>query len=534
MAGEYQFSLIDVTKQHGAKTILKDVNLSFFYGAHIGVIGANGMGKSSLLKILAGVDTELMATVQVAKGTKIGYLPQEPVLDDSKTVLETVMEGVAEAQAMVTRYEDLCCELDDPKAAEEMERLQAIIDANDYWNLENLVERRMADLGCPDGSRSVSVLSGGERRRVAIARLLLSNPDVLLLDEPTNHLDAETTFRLEAYLKEFKGTLIVVTHDRYFLSDVTDWILELDHGICYPYKGNYEEWLKQKEAMLQREAKVEKSRQKMLENELKWIQMNPSGRHAKAKARVERYEELQKQEVSTREDDLVIRIPPGPRLGNLVVRAEHVKMGFDGEVLYDDLNFDLPRGGIVGVIGANGAGKTTLFKLITGQLKPLSGTLSIGETVRLSYVDQTRSELKPDETVYEAITGGGEFVKLAGTTMMNGRAYCSRFNFRGPDQQKKVGVLSGGERNRVHLAKLLASGGNLLLLDEPTNDLDVATLRSLEEGLQDFGGCVMVVSHDRWFLDRIATHILAFEGKGRTTWFEGGYSEYHEMLSRRR
>jgi ATP-binding cassette ChvD family protein len=533
MAGEYQFSLIDVTKQQGTKTILKDVNLSFFYGAHIGVIGGNGAGKSSLLKILAGLDTELMGTVQVAKGTKVGYLPQEPELDDSKTVLETVMEGVADAQAMVTRYEDLCCELDDPKAAAEMERLQEIIDRNDYWNLENLVERRMADLCCPPGDKPVSVLSGGERRRVAIARLLLTNPDVLLLDEPTNHLDAETTFRLEAYLKEFKGTLIVVTHDRYFLSDVTDWILELDHGVCYPYKGNYEEWLKQKEAMLAREAKVEKSRQKLLENELKWIQTNPSGRHAKAKARVERYEELQKQEVSTREDDLVIRIPPGPRLGNLVVRAEHVKMGFGDQVLYDDLNFELPRGGIVGVIGANGAGKTTLFKLITGQLKPLAGEFKVGETVKLSYVDQTRSELKADETVYEAITGGGEFVNLAGTTMMNGRAYVSRFNFRGAEQQKKVGVLSGGERNRVHLAKLLTSGGNLLLLDEPTNDLDVATLRSLEEGLQEFGGCVMVVSHDRWFLDRIATHILAFEGKGKTTWFEGSYSEYHEALSRR-
>ena len=533
MAGEYQFSLIDVTKQQGTKTILKDVNLSFFYGAHIGVIGANGAGKSSLLKILAGLDTELMGTVQVAKGTKVGYLPQEPELDDSKTVLETVMEGVADAQAMVTRYEDLCCELDDPKKAAEMERLQEIIDANDYWNLENLVERRMADLGCPDGAKRVGVLSGGERRRVAIARLLLTNPDVLLLDEPTNHLDAETTFRLEAYLKDFKGTLIVVTHDRYFLSDVTDWILELDHGICYPYKGNYEEWLKQKEAMLAREAKVEKSRQKLLENELKWIQTNPSGRHAKAKARVERYEELQKQEVSTREDDLVIRIPPGPRLGDLVVRAEHVKMSFDGQVLYDDLCFDLPRGGIVGVIGANGAGKTTLFRLITGQLKPDAGTLRVGDTVKLSYVDQTRSELKPDETVYEAITGGGEFVKLAGTSMMNGRAYCSRFNFRGPEQQKKVGVLSGGERNRVHLAKLLTSGGNLLLLDEPTNDLDVATLRSLEEGLQEFGGCVMVVSHDRWFLDRICTHILAFEGDSQVYFFEGGYTEYEENRKKR-
>ena len=541
MAGEYQFSLIDVTKQAGTKTILKDVNLSFFYGAHIGVIGANGAGKSSLLKILAGLDRDLMGTVQVAKGTKVGYLPQEPQLDEDKTVLESVMEGVKEAQDMVSRYEDLCCELDDPKSAAEMERLQEIIDKNDYWNLENLVERRMSDLGCPDGGKKVSVLSGGERRRVAIARLLLSNPDVLLLDEPTNHLDAETTFRLEAYLKEFKGTLIVVTHDRYFLSDVTDWILELDHGICYPYKGNYEEWLKQKEAMLQRQAKVEKSRQKMLENELRWIQTNPSGRHAKAKARVERYEELQKQQVSTRDDDLVIRIPSGPRLGDLVVRAEHVRLSFGDRVLYEDLNFDLPRGGIVGVIGANGTGKTTLFKLITqaaGLVQPpadiaFQGSFKVGDTVKLSYVDQMRSELKSEETVYEAITGGGEFVRLAGTTMMNGRAYCSRFNFRGPEQQKKVGVLSGGERNRVHLAKLLTSGGNLLLLDEPTNDLDVATLRSLEEGLQDFGGCVMVVSHDRWFLDRIATHILAFEGKGKTSWFEGGYTEYHESTLRK-
>ena len=488
MAGEYQFSLIDVTKQVGTKTILKDVNLSFFYGAHIGVIGANGAGKSSLLKILAGLDTDLMGTVQVAKGTKVGYLPQEPQLDDTKTVMEVVEEGVAEAKAMVERYEDLCCNLDDPKAAAEMERLQEIIDAKDYWNLENLVERAMASMHCPPGDRSVAVLSGGERRRVAIARLLLSQPDVMLLDEPTNHLDAETVQWLEENLKDFKGTLIVVTHDRYFL----------------------------------------------LANELEWIHTNPSGRHSKSQARVKRYEELQKQEVNVREDDLVIRIPAGPRLGNLVVKAEHVKMGFDGRILYDDLNFDLPRGGIVGVIGANGAGKTTLFKLITGQLQPLSGSFKVGDTVKIAYVDQTRSELKPDETVYEAITGGGEFVKLAGTTMMNGRAYCSRFNFRGPEQQKKVGVLSGGERNRVHLAKLLASGGNLLLLDEPTNDLDVATLRSLEEGLQEFGGCVMVVSHDRWFLDRIATHILAFEGKGRTTWFEGSCSEYHEALSRRK
>ena len=528
MAGEYQFSLVDVTKEHNGKTILKDVNLSFFYGAHIGVIGANGAGKSTLLRILAGEDRDFMGQCLVAKGTKTGYLPQEPVLDMDKTVGETVEEGVAASRAMLERYDDLCCNLDDPKAAAEMEKLQETIDANDLWNLDHHVEMAMEALRCPDPETPVRVLSGGERRRVALCRLLISNPDVLLLDEPTNHLDAGTVQWLEEYLKGFKGTLIVVTHDRYFLSDVTEWILELDRGISYPYKGNYESWLAQKQAMLAREAKAEKSRQKLIENELQWIRTNPSGRHAKAQARVKRYEELASKQAETREDELRIRIPPGPRLGDVVVRAEHVSMGFDGKLLYEDLNFDLPRGGIVGVIGANGAGKTTLFKLITGEEKPLSGTLTVGDTVKLSYVDQLRGELNPDATVYEEITGGGEYVSLAGDQLMNGRAYCSRFNFRGTDQQKKVGTLSGGERNRVHLAKLLRSGGNLLLLDEPTNDLDVATLRSLEDGLSDFGGCVMVVSHDRWFLDRVATHILAFEGDSKTTWFEGGYSEYSE------
>ena len=504
------------------KTVVKALNgVSFDIekGEFVAIIGPSGSGKSTLLNMLAGLESPTKGEIIIGERHIEGMSENELVgfrrrnvgfIFQSYNLIPTM--NAIENVAMPLMFKGV------PRKEREAEAVK-------YLRLVGL-EDSMKNMG--------NAMSGGQQQRVAIARALAGNPQVLLLDEPTNHLDAETTFRLEAYLKEFKGTLIVVTHDRYFLSDVTDWILELDHGICYPYKGNYEEWLKQKEAMLQREAKVEKSRQKMLENELKWIQTNPSGRHAKAKARVERYEELQKQEVNTREDDLVIRIPPGPRLGNLVVRAEHVKMGFDDQVLYDDLNFDLPRGGIVGVIGANGAGKTTLFKLITGQLKPLAGTFTVGDTVKLSYVDQTRSELKPDETVYEAITGGGEFVKLAGTTMMNGRAYCSRFNFRGPEQQKKVGVLSGGERNRVHLAKLLTSGGNLLLLDEPTNDLDVATLRSLEEGLQEFGGCVMVVSHDRWFLDRIATHILAFEGKGKTTWFEGSYSEYHEMLAKRK
>jgi ATP-binding cassette ChvD family protein len=374
----------------------------------------------------------------------------------------------------------------------------------------------------------VAPLSGGERRRVALCRLLISNPDVLLLDEPTNHLDAESVAWLETYLKNFRGTLIVVTHDRYFLSNVTEWILELDSGRTYPYKGNYEAWLEQKQAAMMREAKQAESRRKLIENELSWVRTNPSGRRAKNQARVRRYEELASQEVSTREDDLRIQIPAGPRLGDLVVKADKVSMGFGDNLLFEGMSFDLPRGGIVGVIGGNGAGKTTLFKLITGQLQPLSGTLTVGPTVALSYVDQLRDALDAAHSVYEEITGGSEFVNLAGTTQMNGRAYCSRFNFKGADQQKRVGTLSGGERNRVHLAKLLRSGGNLLLLDEPSNDLDVATLRSLEEGISGFGGCVMVVSHDRWFLDRIATHILAFEGDSKVTWFEGNYADYHE------
>jgi sulfate-transporting ATPase len=527
MAGEYAFSLIDVTKQHDSKTILEDVNLSFFHGAHIGVIGANGAGKSSLLKILAGVDKEFMGECQVAKGTKVGYLPQEPQLDKAKTVQQCVEEGVADAKAMLEKYDDCCCNLDDPKAAEEMARLQTIIDANDLWNLDHHIEMAMEALRLPPPDASVAPLSGGERRRVALCRLLISNPDVLLLDEPTNHLDAESVQWLETYLKSFKGTLIVVTHDRYFLSNVTEWILELDNGHTYPYKGNYEAWLSQKEEALRREAKQAESRRKLIENELAWVHTNPSGRHAKNQARVRRYEELAAQQVSTREDDLRIQIPPGPRLGDLVVRADKVSMGFGDKLLFDNMSFDLPRGGIVGVIGGNGAGKTTLFKLITGELKPLSGTLTVGPTVVLSYVNQLRDELNPDHTVYEEITGGSEYVSLAGTAMMNGRAYCSRFNFKGADQQKRVGLLSGGERNRVHLAKLLRSGGNLLLLDEPTNDLDVATLRSLEEGLEDFGGCVMVVSHDRWFLDRVATHILAFEGDSKVNWFEGNFADYH-------
>jgi len=535
MAGEYAFSLISVTKQHEKKTILEDVNLSFFHGAHIGVIGANGSGKSSLLKILAGLDKEFMGECQIAKNTRVGYLPQEPELDNDKSVMQCVEEGVAGSKAILARYDEICEKLGEAmsegeadKLNDEMGRLQDVIDHNDLWSLDHQIEMAMEALRLPPPEAPVAPLSGGERRRVALCRLLISNPDVLLLDEPTNHLDAESVAWLETYLKGFEGTLIVVTHDRYFLSNVTEWILELDNGRAYPYKGNYEAWLAQKQEAMLRESKQAESRRKLIENELAWVRTNPSGRRAKNQARVRRYDELAAGAVSTREDDLRIQIPAGPRLGDLVVRAEAVAMGFDERLLFEDMSFDLPRGGIVGVIGGNGAGKTTLFKLITGQLCPLSGSLTVGPTVDVSYVDQSRAELDPGRTVYEEITGGSEYVNLAGAAMMNGRAYCSRFNFRGAEQQKLVGVLSGGERNRVHLAKLLRSGGNLLLLDEPSNDLDVATLRSLEEGIADFGGCVMVVSHDRWFLDRIATHILAFEGDSRVTWFEGNYADYHE------
>ncbi len=536
MAGEYAISLVDMTKQHENKTVLEDVNLSFFHGAHIGVIGVNGSGKSTLLRIMAGLDTEFMGQCIVAKNTKVGYLPQEPVLDKTKTVAQCVAEGVASSQALLDRYDEICGMLGDEMSDEEMDklnaemgRLQDTIDANDLWELDRHVEIAMEALRLPPPNAPVAPLSGGELRRVALCRLLLSNPDIMLLDEPTNHLDAESVAWLETYLKNFKGSLIVVTHDRYFLSNVTEWILELDGGRAYPYKGNYEAWLEQKQAMLQREQKQAESRRKLIENELAWVRTNPSGRHAKSKDRIKRYEQLVAQEVSTREEDLSIQIPPGRRLGDLVVRAKNVSMGFDDKLLFENLEFDLPRGGIVGVIGGNGAGKTTLFKLIIGDLKPLSGTFEVGSTVELSYVNQMRETLDDNATVYEEITGGNEYVSLAGKQMMNGRAYCSRFNFKGSEQQKKVGVLSGGERNRVHLAKLLRAGGNLLLLDEPTNDLDVATLRSLEEGMMNFGGCIMAISHDRYFLDRVATHILAFEGDSKVTWFEGSYSEYHEQ-----
>ncbi len=538
MAGEYAFTLQRVTKQYNQVTVLDDITLSFFFGAKIGVIGANGSGKSSLLRVMAGEDTEIMGEVWRAKNMKIGFLPQEPQLRDDATVADIVEEGVQQARAVLDRYDKVCDELGKkPPAAEqeklndELARLQDLIDNADLWELDHNVELAMDALRLPPCDAAVSSLSGGEKRRVALCRLLIANPDAILLDEPTNHLDAESVAWLEQYLKKFKGTVIVVTHDRYFLNNVTAWILEMEGGRTYPFEGNYERWLDQKQAMFDRESKQAASRRKLLEQELEWVRMNPSGRQAKSKARLNRYEELASQQVDTREDNLQIQIPPGPRLGDLVVKADHLSKTFGDRVIMEDVNFNLPRGGIVGVIGGNGAGKTTLFRMIIGKEPATAGTLTIGPTVAISYVDQLRDALNPQNTIFEEVTGGSEFVALGGR-QMNSRAYCSRFNFKGTDQQKKVGGLSGGERNRVHLAKLLRTNGNLLLLDEPTNDLDVNTLRALEDALVSFGGCAVIITHDRWFLDRVATHILAFEGDSKVTWFEGNYQAYHEQRRR--
>ncbi len=535
MAGEYVFNLVGVTKQYDKQIVLRDVHLAFFFGAKIGVIGGNGSGKSSLLRILAGIDREIMGEAQIAGNMKVGYLPQEPQLDSSLDVAGNVELGVAAARAVLARYDEVCDLLGRSPPADQAEklndelgRLQDRIDTHGLWELDHQVEMAMEALRLPPPDADVKVLSGGEKRRVALCRLLISNPDVLLLDEPTNHLDAESVAWLEEYLKQFSGTLVVVTHDRYFLNNVTQWILELENARTLPYKGNYTAWLEQKQAQLATEKKQAAARSKLLDQELAWVRLNPSGRRAKSKARLKRYEELAAQQVDVREESLEIQIPPGPRLGDLVVRATGLGMGYGDRLLMDNVDFDLPRGGIVGVIGANGAGKTTLFKLITGQEKPTAGHLMVGPTVAISYVDQLRDALNPEHTVYEEISGGAETLDLGGRKM-NSRAYCARFNFRGPDQQKLVGRLSGGERNRVHLAKLLRTGGNLLLLDEPSNDLDVTTLRSLEEAITNFGGCAVVVSHDRWFLDRVATHILAFEGDSQVRWFEGNYEAYHEF-----
>jgi ATP-binding cassette ChvD family protein len=524
---QYIYTMHRLTKEFPPdKTVVKDVTLAFLPGAKIGVLGLNGTGKSSLLKIMAGRDTEFRGDAMLAPGASVGLLEQEPQLDESKDVKGNVEDGVAETKALLERFNELAMNYSD-ETADEFARLQAEIDAKNAWDLDSQLEQAMDALRLPPADADVAKLSGGERRRVALCRLLLRRPDLLLLDEPTNHLDAESVGWLERHLAEYPGTIVAVTHDRYFLDNVAGWILELDRGRGLPFEGNYSSWLEQKQQRLAQEEKSDKARQKTIAAELEWVRENPKGRRKKAKARLNNYEALLAQERNVQIDQVQIHIPAGPRLGDTVVRAEHVSKGFGDRLLIDDLSFDLPRGGIVGVIGPNGAGKTTLFRMITGQEQPDSGTFTIGETVEMAYVDQSRDALDPDKTVYEEISGGDEQIQV-GERKMNARAYCSSFNFKGSSQQAKVGNLSGGERNRVHLAKLLKEGGNLLLLDEPTNDLDVDTLRALEEALLDFAGCAVIISHDRWFLDRIATHVLAFEGDSQVTWFEGNFEAYEE------
>lgn len=536
MSGEYVYSLEHLTKQHGAKVILDDINLSFFFGARIGIIGGNGSGKSSLLRIMAGIDTGFIGKCNKAKNLEIGYLEQEPKLDDKKTISEIVMDGVKHQQLKLNRYDEiweiLSTDISDEESTrlnEEVAKLQDEIDKENLWELDRHVELAMNALRLPDGSRYIHLLSGGEKRRVAICRLLLKNPDILLLDEPTNHLDTDSIAWLEEYLKRFKGTLIVITHDRYFLSNVTEWILELNGGQATPYKGNYQAWLEQKQNLSEKNKKMNASHKKLLKQELEWVQMNASSRLTKNKARLRRYNELIKKEFDSREENLSIQIPVSQRLGAQVVEAKMLSKEFDDKLLFENITFDLPPGGIIGIIGGNGAGKTTLFKMIIGQESITNGELKVGDSVDMAYVDQLRDNLDPSKTIWEEISGNEETIFI-GNKEMSSRAYCARFNFKGSDQQQKVGVLSGGERNRVHLAKLLRRGGNLLLLDEPTNDLDVSTLRSLEEGLINFGGCAVVISHDRWFLDRVATHILAFEGNSEVIWFEGNYASYKEHM----
>jgi len=527
------FSMIGVGKVYKPnRQVLKDIYLSFFYGAKIGVLGLNGAGKSTLLKIIAGIDTDYLGTINAQKGITFGYLPQEPELDPSKTVKEIVEEGVQDTVNLLKEYEAVTAQFADPNAdieklLERQGELQEKIDHLNAWDLDSKLEQAMDALRCPPGETPVSVLSGGERRRVALCRLLLQEPDVLLLDEPTNHLDAESVSWLEQHLAQYKGTVLAVTHDRYFLDNVAGWILELDRGEGIPFEGNYSSWLEQKQKRLEVEEKQESKRQRVLKRELEWVRMNPKGRHAKSKARIAAYEQMLSEEHERRNEEIEIFIPKGPRLGDVVIRAENVSKAYGDTLLYENLNFDLPPGGIIGVIGPNGAGKTTLFKMIIGQEKPDAGTITIGETVKLAYVDQNRP-LDPNKTIWEEISGGEELLRF-GSREVNSRAYVARFNFSGTDQQKLVGQLSGGERNRVHLAKMLKEEANVLLLDEPTNDLDVNTLRALEEALLEFAGCAVVISHDRWFLDRVATHILAFEGDSQVQWFDGNYSEYEEF-----
>jgi energy-dependent translational throttle protein EttA len=533
MSEQYIFQTYKLTKlaQPNNREILKDVTLSFFPGAKIGVIGHNGAGKSTLLKIMAGIDKNFLGEARLTPGFTAGYLSQEPQLDPDKDVRGNVEDGAANVRDLLKRFEDLSMNYSE-ETADEFARVQDQIEAVDGWNLDQTLDRAMDALRCPPADSSVVNLSGGERRRVALARLLLSSPDLLLLDEPTNHLDAESVAWLETTLKAYKGTVIVVTHDRYFLDNVTDWILELDSGKSYPWEGNYSSWLEQKESRLATEQKHSEVRRKTLQQELEWVRMSPKAKQAKSKARLSNYERLLAEDQDLKVDAVEIYIPSGERLGNLVVEAENLTKAYDDKLLFENFNFRLPPAGIVGVIGPNGAGKTTLMRMITGQEQPDSGSLRVGETVELGYVDQSRDSLNPDKTVYDEISEGYETVQL-GKKELNARAYVAKFNFRGSDQQKKVGLLSGGERNRVHMAKLLKRGGNLLLLDEPTNDLDVDTLRALEAGLNKFPGCAMVISHDRWFLNRVATHIMAFEGDSTVTFFEGTYEDYEADKRRR-
>jgi ATP-binding cassette ChvD family protein len=531
------FSMVGVGKVHPPnRQVLKDIYLSFFYGAKIGVLGLNGAGKSSLLRIIAGVDTDYLGEITSQKGITFGFLPQEPELDPTRTVRQIVEEGMAATVKLLRDYEDVSARLSDPDAdfdalLERQAALQEQIEHQDAWDLDSKLEQAMDALRCPPPDTPVSVISGGERRRVALCRLLLQHPDVLLLDEPTNHLDAESVAWLEHFLGEYPGTVLAVTHDRYFLDNVAGWILELDRGEGIPFQGNYSSWLQQKQARLAVEEKQESKRQRALARELEWVRMNPKGRHAKSKARIAAYERMLADDLEGRHEDVEIHIPPGPRLGNLVIEARGVSKAYGDLLLYEDMTFALPPGGIIGVIGPNGAGKTTLFRMITGQEKPDRGTFVIGDTVKLGYVDQNRP-LAPEKSIWQEISDGEDLIRV-GDREMNSRAYVARFNFGGTDQQKKVGSLSGGERNRVHLAKVLKSGANVLLLDEPTNDLDVNTLRALEESLGVFPGCAVVISHDRWFLDRIATHILAFEGESRVVWYDGNYSEYEADMHKR-
>jgi energy-dependent translational throttle protein EttA len=527
------YSMVGVSKFYDKKPVLKDIYLSYFYGAKIGVIGLNGSGKSSLLRILAGVDKEFLGETVISPGYTVGFLEQEPLIDDSRTVREVVEEAVKETVALLKEYEEINAKFGEEMSDDEMNALlerqgavQEKLDQLDAWDLDSRLEMAMDALRCPPQDTPVKVLSGGERRRVALCRLLLQKPDILLLDEPTNHLDAESVAWLEHHLQTYPGTIIAVTHDRYFLDNVAGWILELDRGEGIPWKGNYSSWLEQKQERLRREEKSESERQKTLQRELEWIRMSPKARRAKGQARINAYENLLAAESDKRREDLEIHIPPGPRLGDVVIEANKVSKAYGDQLLVEDMSFALPPGGIVGVIGPNGAGKTTLFRMITADEKPDSGQIRIGETVQLAYVDQSRT-LDANKSIWEEISGGQDMLKL-GNREVNSRAYVGRFNFSGSDQQKKVSKLSGGERNRVHLAKMLKEGANVLLLDEPTNDLDVNTLRALEEALENFAGCVVVISHDRWFLDRIATHMLAFEGDSKVVWFEGNYSDYEE------